>query len=174
MNPVNIKHFLSISLFFIGIGVLVVILYLFYEKKKKEKIKARFRKFSKEYKSTHKEMRGAKRISIPESLDIEFFINSNELSTSQKGVIINLSLSGFAIIPDFPLRKLSGGEILSDIRIKTPVFEYSISRVKNIRLEHDLNKRLLGFRIVDIGDQQFKMHKMLLHHLEEFIENEDQ
>ena len=174
MNTVDAKHFLLISLLFICIGILVVILYLIYEKKKKKKLKARFRKFSKEFRSTQKEMRGAKRVSVPESLDIEFYLYSDGSAFSLKGTIINLSLSGFAIIPDFPLRKLAGGEILSNVQIKTPISEYSIARVKNIRLEHDLNKRLLGFQIMDLGDQEFKMHKMLLHHLEEFIENENQ
>ncbi len=81
----------------------------------------------------------------------------------------NISLSGFAINPEFPLKKIPTGTELEDVMVKNPVETYKIKTIKSIMLHHDINKRLLGLKILSIGDPEFETHKNLLHYLEEFF-----
>ena len=155
------------AIIFFAFILFFLFFYLFHEKRKKKNLTEKFRRFSQNYEISNKEMRGAKRISIPHHLKIEItFTYSN---VQFKGTIENISLSGFAINPEFPLKKISTGTILENIVVKNPVETYKINSIKSIMLHHDINKRLLGLKILSIGDSEFETHKNLLHYLEEFF-----
>jgi|GEM_PF-1581637 len=172
MGNADSRVFLYFSLFLLLLVLLLLLLYFLYERRRKKRIQEDFRTFYRNYPPSQKEMRGAKRIFIPENMQIQVKFKHPVTGIPLQGIIHNISLSGMALKPGFSPRKVSVGQSFHRLEIKTPISTYRIKQARYIRFEQTLNKRLLALKILEIGDRQFKAHQKLLNCLEDFIQNE--
>lgn len=143
------------------------------EKKKKKEIKRKFREFTDSYRLSKKELRTVPRIAIPDSMEVILALTDKDYF-GLKAHAIDMSLSGFAVRPDFPLKKLPLDTCLENVLVITPINTFIVQMVKIIRLEHHVDKRLLAFHIERIDGDQFEIHKTFMAYLDTFLKKNDE
>jgi c-di-GMP-binding flagellar brake protein YcgR len=148
--------------------VLIAIIYIFQEKKKKKRIKKKFKQFTKNHKLSREEMRTVPRISIPEAMDIILTLTDNDYF-GLKAHTLNMSLTGFAVKPDFPLKKLPLNIVIKNAEVATPINTFVIREMKAIRIDHQVDKRLIAFHIEKIDGDQFEKLKTFMTYLDNFL-----
>ena len=114
----NVSGVMQFSIGIIALIVIVTIIYFILEKRKKKNVTRRFRKFSEDHIITRKNLRAVPRVTVPSDLEVILILTDNEY-LGLKARALDLSLSGFSVKPDFPLRKL---------------FRFSASTVRKISL----------------------------------------
>jgi hypothetical protein len=148
--------------------VLITFIYIFQEKKKKKKIKKKFKKFTENHRLSKKDMRTVPRISIPESMEVILTLTDNDY-VGLKAHTLDMSLTGLAVKPDFPLKKLPLNMIIKNTRVSTPINSFTIREMKAIRIDHQVNKRLIAFHIEKIDGDQFENLKTFMTYLDSFL-----
>ncbi len=164
------ENFNSLLIFIVGLVLALSVLFIlqaYFEKRKRVQVKDRFREFTSHQNSVTNEARAVPRVSVPEDLPISISIQT-ELQELLKGNIIDISLSGFAVCPSFPLKKLALKTRVGPVEIDTPDKAITVKTAEVIRIEHKLNKRLLAFKIRDIENQQFNTLKQFIISLDKF------
>jgi hypothetical protein len=160
------------SIYFLLLVLILLLFYFIYERRKKSRIKEEFKRFYHKVHLSEREMRGAKRISLPEALEVTIAFTDPAGTPLRKGIVSNISLSGLAFKPRFPIRKLAPEQVITDVEIHTPVMEYRMARAEIIRFEQSISRRLLAIKIIEINDRDFDKHKNLLNYFEDFIQHE--
>ncbi|MCU0284775.1 MAG: hypothetical protein MUF15_00115 [Acidobacteria bacterium] len=164
------------GIFLFSLTVTIVIMTVIYrsrEKNKKKEIRNKFRKFTENTRLSKKELRTVPRISIPETVEIVLTLTDNEYF-GLKAYAVDMSLSGFAVKPDFPLKKLPMDTYLKNVIVVTPINRFVIDMIRTVRLEHQVDKRLLAFHIEQIDGDQFEILKNFIAYLDTFLKkNED-
>jgi hypothetical protein len=151
----------------------MTVIYRSREKNKKKEIRNKFRKFTENTRLSKKELRTVPRISIPETVEIVLTLTDNEYF-GLKAYAVDMSLSGFAVKPDFPLKKLPMDTYLKNVIVVTPINRFVIDMIRTVRLEHQVDKRLLAFHIEQIDGDQFEILKNFIAYLDTFLKkNED-
>ena len=154
---------------FLAVGIiLIAIIYIFNEKKKKKKIKSKFKQYTKSHKLSREELRTVPRISIPEAMDITLTITGNDYF-GLTAHTLDMSLTGFAVKPDFPLKKLPLNMIIKNAKVVTPINTFVIREMKAIRIDDRMDKRLIAFHIEKIDGEQFEKLKTFMSHLDHFL-----
>lgn len=153
--------------------IVITMIYRSREKKKKEEIKKKFRKFTENVQLTKKELRTVPRIAIPEAMEIVFTLTDNEYF-GLTAHAVDMSLSGFAVKPDFPLKKLPMDTCLENVLAVTPVNKFVIRTIRTVRLEHHVDKRLLAFHIEKIDGDQFEILKTFIAYLDTFLKKNEE
>ncbi len=148
--------------------ILIAIVYIFQEKKKKKRIKRKFKQFTENHKLSREEMRTVPRISIPEAMDIILTLTDNDYF-GLKAHTLNMSLTGFAVKPNFPLKKLPLNMIIKNAEVVTPINTFVIREMKAIRINHQVDKRLIAFHIEKIDGDQFEKLKTFMTYLDNFL-----
>lgn len=170
-NPGNQQLWLF-SLYFLLLVLVLLLIYFIYERRKKSRIKEEFKAFYRRTQLSKREMRGAKRIFLPDALEVTVTFVDPAGTPLRKGIVSDISLSGLAFKPRFPIRKLVTGKILTAVDIHTPVIDYRVARAEVIRFEQTISRRLLAIKIIEIDDREFDKHKNLLNYFEDFIQHE--
>ena len=91
-----------------------------------------------------------------------------------KARALDISLSGFAVIPDFPLKKLPLNVSLKNVFVVTPINTVVIREMKPVRIDHQVNRRLLAYHIEKIDGDQFENLKRFMGYLDNFLKNEEE
>ena len=156
--------------FIILIVVIVMIIYLVFEKKKKDKIKKEFKEFTTNFSLSNKDLRTVPRISIPNSLEVILRFSYGK-HKELKSYAVNMSLSGIAVKLDFSLKKLPLNATLENVSVETPINNFMIKELKQVRMENKVEKKLMAFKIVDITEDQFEELKSFMRFIYKFLKN---
>ncbi len=162
--------------FSIGIFALIIIVslvHIFLERKKKKNFTRRFKTFSERQTAAKKNLRAVPRVHLPSTLEVILTLTDDSYF-GLKARALDMSLSGFSVKPDFPLRKLSMNAILKNIMVATPINSFNIKEVKTVRIHHQIDKRLLAFQIQSIDEDQFEYLKQFISYLDEFLRKKDE
>ena len=168
---------LIFSFFLIAIIISVFVYYVNSEKKRKVNISRQFRAFSETYEVTQKNLRTVPRVVVPENLPVVLTLTDDEFF-GFKAYALDLSFTGCAVRPEFPLKKLPLNSIIKNILVVTPINTFAIREMKTIRIDHHIQKRLMAFHILQIDEDQFENLKKFMMYLDEFnkknkFDNED-
>ena len=161
----------SIAIF--GLIILAIAVYLLLEKRRKKEVRKKFKIFSENFKSKKMKMRTVPRITVPESLDVMLTFTC-ESFRGLKAHVLDLSLSGVCVKPDFSLKKFPMHTSISDTEVNTPVNTFIIKGMKTVRIERQMEKRLIAFQIDKIDEDQFDRLKKFIAYLDEFLKNKDE
>jgi len=156
----------SIAIFAAIVAVFFV--YSLVEKKRKKDIQKKFRNFSHTHKVSKQNLRNTPRITIPKSLDVILTLTDNNYF-GFKALALDVSLSGFSVKPDFPLKKLPVNTPLKNVLVATPINTIVIKEIKTVRIEHHVEKRLLAFHIESMDEDQSENLRQFVFYLDEFI-----
>lgn len=151
----------------IGLIVLVIFIHVLTERKKRKRISKNFMSFSENFQASQKNLRAVPRINIPEGIEVIMTLTDNDFF-GLRANIIDMSLSGFSVKPDFPLKKLPLNAKVSNVLVVTPINTFAIKEMKTVRIDHHLEKRLLALQIAQIDVDQFENVKRFMGHLDEF------
>lgn len=156
------------TLFIASIFVLTIITILVLDRWNRRRVKRIFRSFSeKEASRLNRESRSVPRVSVPGPLDVFFHIQ-DERWKNRSGRVMDLSLAGLAVEPDFPLKKLPPDIELGDILVETPINRFMIEKVRAVRVEHQISKRILAFKILSVSEENFAEMKRFIIYLDAF------
>jgi hypothetical protein len=169
----NVSGVIQFSIAIISLIFIVTAIYIILEKKKKKKEIKRFRKFSEDYKVTKKNLRAVPRVTVPGTLEVVLTLTDNEYF-GLKARALDMSLSGFSVRPDFPLRKLPLNVIIKNILVVTPINTFVIKEMKTVRIDHQIEKRLMAFHIESIDEDQFENLQQFMTYLDEFLRKKDE
>jgi len=150
-------------LIFIAIIIALLLIYSVIEKKKKKDIRKKFKKFTESYEFSKNDLRNVERIKIPQRLNVILTLTDNEYF-GLKSKAIDISLKGFAVKPAFPLKLLPLNLILNNVLVSTPINNFVIKRIRAVRTEHQINKRLLAYEIIEIEENhKIELEKFVLY-----------
>jgi len=134
----------------------------------RKRIKRIFKNFSeREGARLNRENRSVPRVSIPDSIDVTFTI-SDERWRGKTGRVVDLSLSGLAVEPNFPLKKLPEEVELVNLEVETPLNRFILEKVRAVRIEHQLSRRVLAFKILSVSESQFSELKSFIVYMDAF------
>ena len=100
-----------------------------------------------------KEKRDNKRLPLTAACSMHITLTDPE-SFGWRCQVIDLSASGLAVEPDFPLRRLPLQKPWNNVLLQTSWTNVVIRTIQPVRFEHQAGKRLLGLRITAIDDDQ--------------------
>lgn len=153
--------------------ILITLVYISREKKKKREIRSKFKKFTEDYQLAKKELRTVPRIAIPDSMEIILTLTDNQ-NFGLKAYALDMSLSGFAVRPDFPLKKLPMNSRLKNVLVVTPISTFVIRQMRTVRIDHQVDKRLIAYHIEKIDGDQFETLKNFMAYLDSFLKKHDE
>ena len=169
----NVSGVMQFSIGIIALIVIVTIIYIILEKRKKKNATRRFRKFSENYKMTRKNLRAVPRVTVPSALEVILTLTDKEYF-GLKARALDLSLSGFSVKPDFPLRKLPLNAVIKNVLVITPINTFIIKEMKTVRIDHQIEKRLMAFHIENVDEDQFENLQQFMVYLDEFLRKKDE
>lgn len=164
-NSAGVLHF---SLAIILLIVLVIIVYQVLEKRKRKMVRKKFRDFTASHKIAQKNLRAVPRVVIPDKLEVILTLTDTDFF-GLKAFAIDMSLSGFSVKPDFPLKRLPVDTVVKNVLAVTPINTFVVKELKTIRIDHQTGKRLMAFHIEAIDDDQFQNLKQFMTYLDEFL-----
>lgn len=164
----DVRGILEFSIAIIVVIVVISIIYRLVEKKRRIDVRKKFRSFSDRHPVTQKNLRAVPRVVVPESLDVLLTLTDTEYY-GLKAYAIDMSLSGFSAKPDFPLKRLPVETVLTDVLVVTPINTFVIKEMKTVRIDHQIDKRLIAFHIEKVDEDQFENLKQFMAHLDEFL-----
>lgn len=169
----NASGVLQFSLAIVALIIAVTLIYIILENRKKKNVTSRFKKFSEDYEVTKKNLRAVPRVTVPNTLEVVLTLTDNEFF-GLKARALDLSLSGFSVKPDFPLRKLPLNAIIKNVLVITPINTFVVKEMKTVRIDHQIEKRLMAFHIEDIDEDQFENLQQFMTYLDEFLRNKNE
>jgi hypothetical protein len=169
----NVPGVMQFSIGIIALVAIVTIIYIILEKIKKKNVTGKFRKFSENHKLNRKNLRAVPRVRVPRSLEVILTLTENEYF-GLKARVLDLSLSGFSVRPDFPLRKLPLNVVLKNVLVITPINTFVIKEMKTIRIDHQIERRLMAFHIQNVDEDQFENLQQFMAYLDEFLRKKDE
>lgn len=153
--------------------LLITLYYIIREKKKKKELKRKFKKYTENYRLSREELRTVPRVTIPADMEITLTLTDNAYF-GLKARALNMSLSGFAVRPDFPLKKLPINVVLKNVLVVTPINTFVIREMRTIRIDHQVDKRLLAYHIEKVDGDQFESLKTFMAYLDGFLKDDEE
>jgi hypothetical protein len=169
----NVSGVMQFSIGIIALIIIVTVIYIILEKRKKKIVTNRFRRFSEDHKVSRKNLRAVPRVTVPSDLEVILTLTDNEYF-GLKARTLDLSLSGFSVKPDFPLRKLPLNAVLKNVLVITPINTFVIKEMKTVRIDHQIEKRLMAFHIENVDEDQFENLQKFMAYLDEFLRKKDE
>ncbi len=169
---ISIISVIGFTIFGAAITLLGAIFLQKWENRRKIQFKKSFKEFSQQNSLTFRDLRAVPRVLIPENLDVTLTFEGVK-NSSRKAFVMDVSLSGFATRLSFGARKINLNEEFDDAAVETPINTFTIKRLRAVRMEPQIEKRVMGFHIVKIGEEQFAELKTFMAHLNKFLENEN-
>jgi hypothetical protein len=164
----DVRGILEFSIVIIVMIFVISIIYRLVEKKRRRDVRKKFRSFTDRYPVIQENLRAVPRVVVPESLEVLLtFTDTGYLGL--KAYAIDMSLSGISAKPDFPLKRLPVETILTNVLVVTPINTFVIKEMKTVRIDHQVDKRLMAFHIEKIEEDQFENLKQFMAHLDEFL-----
>jgi hypothetical protein len=157
-----------LALALLAVLTLLVAAYRVLEKRRRREILSRFRKFNESRPAPASEMRVGERLVVPEALQAEVTLTDGAWF-GLKGRIVNVSTGGFGVKPDFPLKKVPLGTRLDNVLVNTPGTRFVVRRARTVRIEHQVQKRLIGLQILAIDEEQNRELLGFMNQLQEFL-----
>lgn len=161
------------TVFLAVVIILIALVYLSREKKRKREVKKKFRKFTENYQLSQQDMRTVPRITIPDPMEITLTLTDNEFF-GLKAHAIDMSLSGFAVKPDFPLKRLPLNTHLKNVLVVTPINTFVVREMRTVRIDHQVDKRLMAYHIEKIDGDQFEDLKTFIAYLDNFLKKNEE
>jgi hypothetical protein len=161
------------TVFLAVVIILIALVYLSREKKRKREVKKKFRKFTENYQLSQQDMRTVPRITIPDSMEITLTLTDNEFF-GLKAHAIDMSLSGFAVKPDFPLKRLPLNTLLKNVLVVTPINTFVVREMRTVRIDHQVDKRLMAYHIEKVDGDQFEDLKTFIAYLDNFLKKDEE
>jgi hypothetical protein len=159
---------IEFSIAIIALIIIVSIIYLILERRKKKKVSKRFRKFTENHKAAKENLRAVPRVTVPRLLEVVLTLTDNEYF-GLKAHALDMSLSGFSVKPEFPLKKLPLNTTVKNVLVITPINTFAIKEMKTVRIDHQVDRRLMAFHIEKIDEDQFESLKQFMAYLDEFL-----
>lgn len=162
-----------ISFVIVFFGIIGAVIWKYYstEKKKRDAIRDSFKSFSERKDISKSDLRAVKRLVIPELLSVILTL-TDEAYFGLNALALDISEKGFSVIPDFPLRKLPIGIELNNVLVKTPLNNFVVDKIKTVRYEHEINKRVLAFEILSVDEKQRDKFLVFMNYLNEYFKEE--
>jgi Tfp pilus assembly protein PilE len=151
-----------------AVVISVFVIYIKSEKKKKKTISKEFRTFAENYQMSQNNMRAVPRITIPDSLDVVLTLTDNDYF-GLRAYALDMSLSGFSVKPDFPLKKLPMNILVKNVLVVSTINTFAVKEMKTVRIDHHIEKRVMAFHITQIDEDQFENLKTFMTYLDEFL-----
>ncbi|MCP4148281.1 MAG: hypothetical protein GY757_11075 [bacterium] len=164
------NYIIIFSICLAAVVIAVILYHYFNEKQRKSELKKTLRKASPKYKESHENKRVLPRFDIPEGMVVTLSLTDDEYF-GLKAHAIDVSLSGFSVKPDFPLKKLPIDGVVNNVLVDTAINSFAIRVVRSVRIEHQVAKRLLAFHIESIDEDQLVGLKNFMVYLEEFYKD---
>lgn len=164
---------IEFTIFLAVVVLLIILVHVSREKKRKKDIKTKFKKFAENYQLSQQEMRAVPRVNIPETVEVMLTLTDNDYF-GLKARALDMSLSGVAVRPDFPLKKLPLGVTLENVLAVTPINTFVIRQMKTVRIDHQVDKRLMAYHIEKIDGDQFENLKTFIAYLDKFLKEEEE
>jgi hypothetical protein len=165
---VDMSENLGPTLLIAAVFALTIIAIIVLDRWHRRRIKRIFRSFSeKEGSRLNRESRSVPRVSVPGSLDVLFRIRDDRW-LDRCGRVADLSLSGLAVEPDFPLKKIPPDAELGMVEVETPINRFVLEKVRAVRVEHQISKRVLAFKILSVSEENFDEMKRFIVYLDAF------
>lgn len=161
------------TVFLVIIVVLISLFYVSLEKKKKREIERKFKKSAEDHQLSKQDMRTVPRIYIPDSMKIILTLTDDEYF-GLKARALDISLSGFAVKPDFPLKKLPLNIIVNNVLVITPINTFVIREIRTVRITHQVDKRLMAYQVEKIDSDQLENLKAFIAYLDKFLKDEEE
>jgi hypothetical protein len=150
------------------IMILATIVFQLFERKKRKDLQNKFKSFSDSYKISKKNLRAVPRVLIPHPLGVFLTLTDDEYF-GLKANAMDMSLTGFSVKPDFPLKRLPIDAIIKNVLVVTPINTFVIKEMKPVRIDHHIDRRLMAFHIEKIDEDQFESLKHFISYLDEFL-----
>lgn len=164
---------LGFSIALIILVGIVIAAYILAEKRRKKNISKSFKTFSENYQIKQKNMRAVPRVKVPEPMEIVLTLTDNDYF-GLKAYALDISLTGFSVKPAFPLKKLPLNTLIKNVLVVTPINTFAIKEMKTIRIDHQIDKRLMAFHIMQIDVDQFENLKQFMNYLDEFRKSQSE
>jgi hypothetical protein len=168
----DVNGVLEFSIGIIIVIIFVSIIYQWMEKKKRESIRKKFRNFSESHRVSSRNLRAVPRVMVPDSLEVTLTFTEKEYFGLNANAL-DISLSGFSVKPDFPLRRLPLNILVKNTMVVTPINTFVVREMKTVRIDHQVDRRLLAFHIEKIDEDQFEKLKRFMSYLDEFMKKKD-
>jgi len=154
-------------------GIIGVVIWKYYsaEKQKRDAIRDSFKRFSERKDIGKSNLRAVERLIIPELLSVILTL-TDDAYFGLKAQAIDVSENGFSVKPDFPLRKLPIGIELNNVLVKTPLNNFVVDKIKTVRYEHEVNRRVLAFKILSVDKKQKEKFSVFINYLNEYLKEE--
>ncbi len=134
---------------------------LLLERRRRRDVRQKFRQSRGDFAHSGQEGRRSFRRVLPPGEQVWITLTEPD-RLGQRAKVIDLSQSGMAIEPDFPLKLLPPGTELANVLVETPAGALVIRRARTVRLEHEIRHRRLALRIEAIdADQQSLLDRFL-------------
>jgi hypothetical protein len=169
---ISVISVIGFTIFGVAMTLLGAIFLQRWENRRKVQFKKNFKEFSLKNNLTFRDLRAVPRVLIPENLDVTLSFVGAKYS-AQKAHVMDVSLSGFATRLSFGARKISLNEEFNDVVVETPINNFTVKRLKSIRIEPQMEKRVMAFQITKIDEDQFAELKTFMAHLNKFLETEN-
>lgn len=156
------------TLLIVSVLIITIVIVYLLDRWHRRRIRRIFKTFSeREAGRLNRENRSVPRVSIPESLEVRFVIH-DERWPRRAGRVVDLSLSGLAVEPNFPLKKLPLDVELSCFDVETPINRFTLEKVRAVRVEHQLGRRVLAFKILSVSERDFSEMKRFIVYMDAF------
>ena len=141
------------------------------KKKKRDKIRDSFKSFSEKKKIKNEDLRSVPRTNLPELLNVVLTL-TDEAYFGLRAAATDISETGFSVKPEFPLRKLPVDAVINNVLVRTPMNNFVIDKIRTVRYEHEIKKRLLAFEIVSIDEKQKNKLMFFMNYLDKYLKDE--
>ncbi len=149
----------------------VLVVHTLLERRRRRRMRSRFRNYSRGRQlnaDPAAEQRQVPRLSIPPSIDVLLTLTDRNFF-GYTARALDISASGLAILPAFPLKRIALNEAVHNVLVQTPVNNFIIREARLIRVEHQVQKRLLALSIVAMDDDQRAEMGSFISHLQGFL-----
>lgn len=141
------------------------------ERRRRERIRRHFRRFNPPGPKPGSELRGGERLAVPAALHASVTLTDGEWF-GLHGRITDISATGLGIKPDFPLKRVPLDVVLNNVLVNTPLNHFVIRQARTVRIEHQVQKRLLGLQLLAVDDDQRCELQRFQEHLHAFLRHE--
>ena len=156
------------TLLIAGVFLFTIVMVFLLDRWHRRRVRRVFKSFSEqEGNLLNRESRSVPRVSIPDSLDVLFVIR-DERWQGRSGRVVDLSLSGLAVEPNFPLKKLPPDVELNHVEVETPINRFILEKVRAVRVEHQIGKRVLAMKILSVSEKDFADLKRFIVYMDAF------
>jgi len=135
------------------------------EKRRKARATDDFLDFSRKHPHPERDLRGMKRLLIPEDLDVLLTVKGLQ-GRLLRGLVKNISLSGVAVGMNWSRRNLQPDVELENAELETPLGRFRVERIRLVRQGCGTERGRAAFQFTRIDADQFEKIQHFLSYLD--------